>query len=178
MVNVTNLVKYIDIDKWQHLNDARYQWQGKLPLSEFPRLLEMSDTQHITDNTEIYLEMEIYQSGDIIIWQLATQGNLWQTCQRCLEPVATKLNYNNQLILLKHERHLGLIEQDSDYLLLDEIVENHKLYLLPIIEDELLMLLPMSPKHEHCDMLVSSTSEIIDISEENPFAMLAKLKTQ
>lgn len=172
-----NLLKYLDLAKWEHNNDNHYQWQGELTFDDFPRLSVLQDETH--QQSPLVVSVDIQKKGDIIFLHLQTNGCLWQDCQRCLAPVAVDLSLDCVFALLTDENHVALLDEDVEPILLAEVVdEKDKLWLLPLIEDELLVTLPLSPKHDNCEMSVSQVGEVIEIEEEkeNPFAVLAGLK--
>ncbi|MFW2176719.1 MULTISPECIES: YceD family protein [unclassified Moraxella] len=174
---LTGLAKYIDLNRWEHNNENHYQWQGEIALSQFPRLYDLRDPNHPNDQP-LKVSLDIQQKGKVLFWQLQTTGAIWQTCQRCLEPVAVSLDTDSQLALLADESHVALLEEDMESILLSELSDEHKLWLLPMIEDELLVDLPLAPKHDDCQMAVSEVGELPEIEEEreNPFAVLVSLK--
>lgn len=173
------LVKFIDLDKWEHNNDTQYEWAGKIPLEQFPRLWALRDSNHSNDEP-LDIRLTVEKRGEILHWHLQTDGVIWQTCQRCLEPVAVDLYIDSELALLKNESHVALLDEETETILLEEILDGNKLWLLPMIEDELLVELPLSPKHEDCEMAVTQIGELPEESEEkaSPFALLASLKGQ
>ena len=177
MTNNKTLDKYIDLAKWENNDDNHYHWQGEIALQDFPRLIELADDTH--DNSEsLKVELSVKKNGDVIMWRLTTTGTLWQTCQRCLEPVATSLNTESEMALLTKESHVGLLDEDTEFLFVNELTDDNRLYLLAMIEDELLVDLPLSSKHDDCEMAVSQVGEFVaDVEEkDNPFAVLAGLK--
>ena len=106
---------------------------------------------------------------------------MWLTCQRCLQPVATSLTDDYDIALLEDESQASLVDEEQDYLLLEEIVDNQTperlLPLKKLIEDELLLKMPLAPKHDDCEMSVEQFGEIPEEEEgENPFAALSALK--
>lgn len=172
-----NLAKYIDLAKWEHNTDNHYHWQGEIALQQLPRIMALADEQH--DNSQpLSVSIDVKKNGAIVQWQLTTKGTLWQTCQRCLEPVAISLDTDSELALLEKESHIGLLDEETEYLLISELTKDNKLYLLSMIEDELLVDLPLAPKHDDCQMAISQVGEAIEIIEEkeSPFAILANLK--
>lgn len=172
-----NLIKYLDLNKWENHDDSDYHWQGEIALQTFPRLIAMADENH--DNaTPLHLDLTVKKNGEIIFWQATTKGTLWQTCQRCLEPVGISLDTERMLALLKNESHVALLDEDVEYLLLEELSKDNKLYLLEMLEDELLVELPLSPKHDDCQMNFSPSAVENTETEEkvNPFSVLAGLK--
>ncbi|ELA09554.1 hypothetical protein MOMA_04090 [Moraxella macacae 0408225] len=170
-----HLIKYIDLAKWEYHTDNHYHWQGKIALQQLPRVRALADERHNNDQP-LLVNLEVKKTGAVIWWQLSSNGVLWQTCQRCLEPVAIDLNVKSELALLEKESHVGLLDENTEYLLLSELTKDNKLYLLSMIEDELLVALPLAPKHDDCKMAVT-TGETIEVIEEkqNPFAILANL---
>lgn len=188
---MTALPKYIDLAKLEDGQPADYDWAKKnwagiIALADLARVYALRDegfyNNQITDSnpTATHIKASLafsYKRG--VIWvEIMTQGELWQTCQRCLEPVAMPLDYHNTLALLKDETQLGLLDEEADYLLLNELAPDGKLNPLTLIEDELLITLPLSPKHSDCEMAVSEVGDFIEVPDENPFAILAGLKTQ
>lgn len=171
------LAKYIDLAKWDHNNDNEYHWQGQIALQDLPRLYALRDETH-RNNEPLNITLTIKKTGVIIMWHLKTAGTLWQTCQRCLEPVAIDLDTDSEIALLESEAHVALLDEDIETILLSELTNDNKLWLLPMIEDELLVDLPLSPKHADCHMAVTQVGELPEVVEEqeNPFAMLASLK--
>ena len=77
-----------------------------------------------------------------------------------------------------------MVDEADDYLLLEELLadqpENKKgdrlLPLKKLVEDELLLDIPLSAKHDDCEMAVEQVGEIIEQEPENPFAALEALK--
>ena len=105
-------------------------------------------------------------TGEIECWATTT-------CQRCMEPVT---------ILLKGVIKWGLIFSETEMHSLDKsldpiMVDDGQLLLRQAIEDELVLLLPIMPMHEICDIGWTSGPNPGDVSEkESPFAVLAALK--
>lgn len=170
------LVEVIDLNKWA---DQSFVWQGALPLSFFERIKELTlDKPH----DDLQMNCELKKVRDILWLSFTVDGTLWLECQRCLNPVAVVLNKSHQMALIKDDSQISALDESVDYLMLDEvIIEQGKQQLLPLtrlIEDEVLLDLPLSPKHEDCEMAVEQVGEIVEEEPENPFAALAGLKGQ
>lgn len=177
----TQLPKYIDLAKWENAPETHLIWQGDVPLNDLKRLSALKDNQtNKNQDSHLTVAIEFFQQNAVLRAKVRTQGTLWQTCQRCLEPVAIPLDYDNTLAVLKDDSETNLIDEDTDFVLLDELPHDpssdKKLLLLPFIEDELLVQLPLSPKHDDCEMAVTEVGEFEEEVQENPFAMLASLK--
>lgn len=173
------LAKYIDLARWANNNETDYAWQGQIALAQLPRLWALRDKNHETlENEPLQVALTLQKRGAILHWHLQTDGTLWQTCQRCLEPVAVDLYRDSEFALLEDENHVALLDDEVETILLAELADDNKLWLLPMIEDELLVDLPLSPKHDDCEMAVCQVGELpeLEATKENPFAILASLK--
>jgi uncharacterized protein len=99
---------------------------------------------------------------------LEIQTRLVFNCQRCLQPFDFELQVSNRLRFVKDEK-TALDEDDaSDE---DILVHTKSFDLAQLIEDELLMALPLSPTHETCPELgvLAFTPQNDRL---NPFAIL------
>lgn len=173
-----SLVKFIDLARWEHNNDNHYHWEGKVSLKDLLRIYALGDEHHENDQP-LDVILDIQKKGDVVFWQLNTTGVLWQTCQRCLDPVAVSLAVDSELALLEDENHVALLDEGTEIILIDELTDDNKLWLLSMIEDELLVDLPLAPKHDDCEMAVTEVGELPEAvaEKENPFAVLASLKS-
>jgi uncharacterized protein len=113
------------------------------------------------------------------VWlHLRADAVLPLTCQRCLGPVE---------IGLAVERSFRFVDDEGLAAVQDELAEEDVLALsrsfdlLELVEDELLMEMPLAPRHEVCPVSVklSVADEGFEGSSarrENPFGVLGKLK--
>lgn len=175
------LPKYIDLAKWETAPETHIIWQGEVALTELTRLSALKDNQTLKNQANhLQVAIEFFQKNAVLWAKVRTQGTLWQTCQRCLEPVAIPLDYDNTLAILKDDSETTLIDDDTDFVLQNELphdsTSDKKLLLAPFIEDELLVQLPLSPKHDDCEMAVTEVGDYEEEVQDNPFAMLASLK--
>ena len=166
----------ISLNKWE---DTGFEWAGEIAPNAFERLVSMLNTEHGQAN--ILLDAKLYRLNNVLHLAFTLTGEVWLTCQRCLQPIAVDLGDEYDIALLDNESQIRLIREEQDYLLLEEIVtEQSPERLLPfkkLIEDEILLKTPMAPKHDDCEMSVEQFGEIPEEEEtENPFAALASLK--
>jgi uncharacterized protein len=99
---------------------------------------------------------------------------VWRDCQRCLQPVAIELAVDRWLRFVADEATAAALDPDSeeDLLVLSRAFDLHAL-----VEDELLLELPLVPKHERCpDPLPAAHDPAEAAAKDNPFAALAALK--
>ena len=117
--------------------------------------------------------------GEPEIWlQLTAQARVWCECQRCLQPVAIDLDVARALRFVADEATAEALDAESedDVLALPRWLDLHSL-----VEDELLLALPLVPMHVECPtrppMSVENTSEDeVSARAPHPFAVLAGLK--
>jgi uncharacterized protein len=91
-------------------------------------------------------------------------------CQRCLGTVIEPLSITSRLWLVAPGRPWPDDELAEDSF--DAVEAGKEMALLPLIEEEVLLALPVAPMHEVCDLPVAMQGE----HEPSPFAVLAKLK--
>jgi uncharacterized protein len=99
---------------------------------------------------------------------LQLAGTLQLRCQRCLEAVALPLAVSTRLLLVPPGQAWPDDELAEDGF--DAIAAEKETALLPLIEDEVLLALPIAPRHETCEPPVP----LIEEHEPSPFAVLAK----
>ena len=112
------------------------------------------------------------------LWlHLQASAELPQTCQRCLSPYAQPVEVDRWFRFVADEA-VALAEDDECEE--DLLAFEPRFDLAALIEDELLLALPLVPMHEVCPVPVRmSAGELPDLPEEkkpNPFAALSALK--
>lgn len=93
-------------------------------------------------------------------------------CQRCVRSMAFRLDETSRIVLFADEAGLDeamLSDGELEGMLLEKELDVHAL-----IEDQILMALPFSPRHEHCDNAALKT---VNQDKPNPFAVLSGLKS-
>lgn len=171
-MSVGTLPQHIDVQKWA---DREAVIEQINPLRNFVRLVEgaVDDEGEVTVNVRLHRDE---QGLFMVEGRMATTVRL--TCQRCLEPVATPIEADVRLWLLRDEEQAERLPDDADYLVLDE---NGGIDLADALEDELILALPLVPAHESCEAypVDQSDAEETDApARPNPFQVLASLKGQ
>ena len=100
------------------------------------------------------------------------------TCQRCMAPVQTALQVDQWYRFVDSEE---VAMADDDASIEDLLVMTPQFDLLSLLEDELLMALPLVPMHDHCPVAPVFSAGLADlltdtVDKPNPFAALAQLK--
>lgn len=170
LMSVSALPQYIDVQKWADRDAVICQ---VYPLSGFARLCEgaVGDAGGVKVNVRIHRDE---QGLFLMEGQMATTLSL--CCQRCLEAVATDIEVEVQLWLLRDEGKAELLAEEADYLVLEE---DGRIALADALEDELILALPLVPVHESCEMHQVRSEDIVEADtprRENPFQVLASLK--
>ena len=101
-------------------------------------------------------------------------------CQRCLAPVDTPISVDRWFRFVADEATDEAQDEESDE---DLLVISRDFDLHTLIEDELLMEIPVMPVHDVCPVPVrlSSSDEDFEAAEEakpNPFAVLEALRSR
>lgn len=100
-------------------------------------------------------------------------------CQRCLQPLETVVEFDRPLRFVAGEQEAAALDADSDE---DVLVLSRSLDLRELVEDELLLALPLVPRHAACPAPLAAAAEPAPAEGEaaparpNPFAALAALK--
>lgn len=151
--------------------------EGSLPLNAFSRL-DARPGQGAEEETLSYRvagqrKVDVLGNERLFL-QLAVRGAVRLECQRCLEDVACEVDSDTRLLLVPEGKELpedDLAEDlgDADF---DPIHAERNLDVLALIEDELLLALPIVPVHEECSVPGGDRHD----DEASPFAVLGKLK--
>ena len=157
------------------LAETRRLLQGEVALAEMSRLVEA--LQDNDGNVSVSLEFGIDEEG-IRVMRGRVQGEVTLLCQRCLEPMRQQIDSEFSLGLVRNETEADELPSYYEPLLLD----GKPLFLRDVIEDEMLLALPIVPRHpaDECEARLESSGtekEQEDGKRDNPFAGLAGLKT-
>jgi uncharacterized protein len=102
--------------------------------------------------------------------ELHLQGKLNLVCQRCLGALEIVLDSTTRFIIVASEEMLPVPEDEDDAA--DYLVADPHLSVETLVEDEVLLALPMAPTHEQCSSVASGVRE----QKESPFKVLQGLK--
>ena len=155
----------IVIDGLKYARDGRFQ-QGSIPVAEMARLADaVLDTAG-----QLSWSLQGEDSRDGSFLRLSVSAELVLECQRCLQAMPYPLAVETRLRLIPpgHAWPEDELEDDSA----DAIPAEEEMALLPLIEEEVLLALPIAPMHEVCASPLAGNKDL----EPSPFAVLAKLK--
>lgn len=163
----TALPANIGIDKWSNIG---FRWQGVIELLEFERL-----SAEAKADTSLSVSVEFGKKEDGILWlSYELLGSVSVVCQRCLDPLLVDVSGRYEMAILSDETKIEQVA-DQEYILLSELGSPTHLPIKDLLEDELILLLPLSPRHDDCELLTDGAGDVEDDERHNPFAVLADL---
>ena len=160
-----------------------YQGAGFLTMSDMPRLAQEASSVNPGDGFAWQMETHFEDSPGSEprqVLDLALKGRLYLVCQRCLQDCAVNLDEKRRFVLVASEA------EADDYPLEDEeqepLVASQHFNLLETIEDEVLLSLPLIPKHPegfcepHATVFGLEDEDEGSDDRENPFNILKNMK--
>jgi uncharacterized protein len=156
------------------------QLTGQGPLREFPRL-SAEGQAHGGDRPVAWSargELHNPQHVQPQVWLYLTASTVLPlTCQRCLEPVDVPLAVDRSFRFVADEQTAAAQDDEAEE---DLLAISRSFDLLELLEDELLMEVPVVPRHDVCPTPVRLSAADPHFEEaapaENPFAALKVLK--
>jgi uncharacterized protein len=151
-------------------------------LRSFQRLLAETQDAHLDRNVRWHARGELRNPGHVHpqVWvHLEADASLPLVCQRCLTPVDVPLQVRRSFRFVADEATAAAEDDESEE---DLLALSRSFDLVELVEDELLMELPVAPRHEVCPQPVKMSVadpdfEAAAAEKENPFALLGRLKT-
>lgn len=157
--------------------DAGTPLEGELAPSDLPRL---ADSVLRTDapspvRWQAQAEFRPVTGGRPELWMsLQAATTVTQQCQRCLQPMAVPLDVDRWFRFVATEDEAERLDEQSEE---DVLVESRRFDLPALVEDELILALPLVPRHETCPQpLPMASAEPPEEAAPNPFAALAALR--
>lgn len=155
---------------------ARRSFEGALSIATLSRLCEvLADT-----DGDVQFELDFGRDSlGISYVDVRARASLTVVCQRTLEPFVLPVTVDTRLGLIKLERDEAGLPPDCEPLL---VAEDGRLNPADVIEDELLLALPLVPVNPDSslpDEVTGHEPEEDSTGEgrsENPFAVLRELK--
>ncbi len=153
---------------------------GRWPVTGFARVCESAAVEcPPTDADSVFWrvrgERVPVRGGEYETWlHLSAETALALQCQRCLGPVQVPLAMQPRFRFVHGEDAAAALDAVSDD---DVLAMSRALDLRELVEDELLLAMPLVPLHENCPAPLPLAPEEPDAGErENPFAALAGWK--
>lgn len=156
---------------------------GRWPLAAFERLVEAAHPE-ARPTAEDHLEWSLrgeWRRGaglESNAWlHVAASAALRLQCQRCLAPVDTVVAVERALCFVAGEQQAAALDIDSED---DVLALTASLDVRELMEDELLLAMPLVPRHERCPEPLWAEDRAADAPEPaappHAFAALKQLK--
>ncbi len=141
--------------------------EGGFAVKTLPRLLE---TLASGDGEIRYRIQGRYQVNDKPVLECSISGSVQLQCQRCLAAMTHQLDIHSRLVLVSSEAKLPDTQDEPDDV--DTIVASAEMVVAELVEEEILLSLPMIPRHEVCELAAAGKQQ----KGHTGFAALAGLK--
>ena len=114
--------------------------EGLVPVSQLHRLRDML----AEIDGDVYLKLA-FSRGNQERTRISgtTSATVELICQNCLAPYRQDLQCELDLEVVEQESELALLEEDADGF----VADSHEIRLVDLIEDELILAVPMIPRH-------------------------------
>lgn len=165
----------------QRLADEAATLDGQWPLGSLDRLT--TDAAVAGDGQvhwTLVAERRPVAGGGADPWlHLHADAAVRLTCQRCLQPVEAALAVQRSFRFVADEAEAERLDEAADDEDVLALPPRGRLDLLPLLEDELILALPLVPMHEACPEPLPQPEDAPDAAPAaHPFAALAALKQQ
>ena len=151
--------------------------EGVWPVKKLDRLVDLL----ATDTGTVAATLSIGREGKLRILQGKVTATLEVTCQRCMQTMELPLESDIRLALVTDEAQAERLPADIEPLLVDA----DKVHLPGIVEDELLLLMPLVAMHDYdCSDYLQQQKHRLAAEEDqmkaekdkqNPFSVLKDL---
>jgi uncharacterized protein len=144
---------------------------GVYPLSKFTRLSETL----LSNEGDVTVKIEFGYKVGFACLKGRVSAKVLVECQRCLKPMETELAGSFKFALVSSEDEFDLLPEEFEPYLL----EGDEQSIIELIEDELLLSLPMVTVHDNaCSVYMTKQEEAMKAEKEasHPFAALKALK--
>lgn len=149
------------------------RWEGTLGADELPRVRAAA-----LEGGPVLVRMTMQIAhgalGETRV-QGTIDGEIGLQCQRCLQPMIWHCSLRPDVVLADPSGSPPVVGDDQDVL---ELGSDGLLRPNAFVEDEILLALPLAPRHEACDAGLPREFEAGtgDGATESPFAVLEALK--
>lgn len=155
--------------------------QGSEPLNRFRRLADESEGTDLARAVRWQARGEMRNAKHVQpeVWLHLEAGTVLPlTCQRCLLPVEVPIAVDRAFRFVPDEATAAAQDEEADE---DVLALSRSFDLLELVEDELLLEVPVAPRHEVCPVPVRMSAEdpefaAAEAEREHPFSALGRLK--
>ena len=140
------MLQVVEVDPWRFCRDAQ-SWEIQSDVTAFPRLA------HEFTQGALFCRVvgRVGQRGSLSL-QVSISGEVGLTCQRCLGSMPYAVGLERTLYLARNEAELERLDALPDS---DAIQAGERLSLVELVEDEVLLSLPLAPMHAEGECSIS-----------------------
>ena len=161
--------------------EAAAALEGEIPQQALTRLsggaLPVPDQVPEAVRWSASAELRPVTGGAPEVWlHLTAAASVTLECQRCLQPMREPLHVDRWFRFVATEDEAARLDEESED---DVLVLSRSLDLLDLVEDELILALPLVPRHEACPEplpLGDAPAEEPEEAAPHPFAALEALR--
>lgn len=164
------------------LADAGERLEGSWPGDDLPRWAQSQSMPQDVVAAEIRWQARgdrrAAAGREPEIWlHLNARTSMWLTCQRCLQPFESPCEVDRRIRFVRTEAEAEALDAESED---DVLALVSRLDLQSLLEDELLLALPLVPRHERCPQPLpiatgDSPPDETDPGRPNPFEVLRSI---
>ncbi|MDE1948713.1 MAG: DUF177 domain-containing protein [Burkholderiales bacterium] len=153
---------------------------GETTQSDLPRLaasvLALADTPPAPVQWSVQGALRPVTGGaPVVALQLQAHTTVALQCQRCLRPLQEAIEIDRRFRFVGDEDEAARLDEEDDDE--DVLVASRAFDLLGLVEDELILALPIVPRHAECPQpLPLAAADEAGEAAPNPFAALAALR--
>lgn len=147
--------------------------RGIAPLAELTRL---QDVLLSNEGSLDYILSGMFDAKGEPLLVCQIDGKLVLRCQRCLDEMEFPLHLESRLRLVRGATQFDVLDESEEDV--DSIPVSAEMDVLALVEDEILLSLPISPLHAPEDCKGKAEGKSINVKENNPFGVLAALKVK
>ncbi|HEX3835663.1 MAG TPA: YceD family protein [Steroidobacteraceae bacterium] len=147
------------------LADGRADIDFSIPLKEFPRLLPLLAAPH----GEARGRVDFAREGRIAVAEVSVAADATLLCQRCLSPLQWPVNSSGRAALIATHAEAARVPETLETVL----APDYRISLRDLVEEELLLALPLVPRHQDDECAGARASTPDD--RQRPFGQLSEL---
>lgn len=166
---------WIDVER---AAQAGRRFVGEARIEWMPRVIDLLDAPAPDDEIGFEISAALDKSssaGDIVRLDVRVHGSVPMTCQRTLKRFRQPIDGRSSVAVVASEDQLAALPEDLE----PKLVPEGRLKLVELVEDELLLALPLVPRDPD-SAPVENAGDSFEPAEsdkrDNPFAELARLR--
>ncbi|MFT6834423.1 MAG: hypothetical protein ACJA0H_000451 [Francisellaceae bacterium] len=165
------------VDPFKYAKEKRVL-SGSVPIDKMHKLYDKSP--NLEGAVEVELKFQLIKNN-LITCKGFILGDVPLECQRTLEHYSFHINHNFSIVIYDGSKEINHLTDEYEPFLFD----GSMIIPLELIEEEILLALPLVPKKALKDCKSDKNSayydpffsdKIVGVERENPFAVLSKLK--